>query len=540
MSEENKTVTGENEAPGGESEAAKKVTERFEAGLKKIKKPDKKKLADIGGTIFQVVLVAFVIFSALMFLQDKLEASNSGSGDEDVTVVGSDDEDEEEEDATGTYSIKVNKKKNAVIVYQKNDDGDNVAVKVMRASVGEDTPTGKFEIMESYTWISATDVYWNKYSCRFTENFWFQSADYFAPYNSYISVDSYNAIGETLEDSGCVKLTVEDAKWIYDNCPEGTKVTVVKGKESDELPLEFDAFIELPSYGGWDPTDPDSDNPWRNAAAGTIAASSETIYIERGSNVNHLSNVVALDDDGSNVTKQLEHEKVDSSEVGTYTIKYSFVTSSGKTVTAEVTYEVGDSIGPTISFDYQEPDDDDDEDEDEEEGSYDYTISVSEKRSEKLNEEEYLEKIIKKMKKLVEVNDLDDEIPSSRVVVTLPDELKLGFNQIKYSVEDDYGNTSYLTVTVRIKLKDGDEEKTEEETEEETKKETTTKKQTETTTKKSRQTTTKQTETTTKRQRQTTFANQTTKAAETEEETQEESGEDSLSEESETEQSAGE
>ena len=469
---------------------------------------NKKKIKDIIETVAEIAVVAIIIIAIMLFVQAKLNNDTGSSDDEDVTVVGEEsdgDSDDGDSNATG-YLIQVNKKKNAVIIYQKNEDGSKDAVKVMRCTIGKDTPTGTFEIMESYTWSTADSVYWNKYSCRYSETFWFQSANYFAPYNSYISVDSYNAIGSEgdydKEEGGCIKLTVADAKWIYDNCTEGTEVKIVKGKKSDELPLEFDDFTELPSYGGWDPTDPDNDNPWVNAANGTIAANTSNVYIERGSNVNYLSNVVALDTDGMNVTSEIDYTTIDSLVTGTYEVKYSYTCSDGTKIKNTVTYEVQDSLGPTIAL---KSDDEDD-----------FTLKVSEKRSEKLNDEDYQEKVIKKMKKLVEVYDIDTEISSSRIVVVLPDELKLGNNQIKYSVEDDYGNVSYLTVTLVIELKDKDdeeeteEETTEEETEEETTvQQTTTKKTTkETTTKKKSESTTKSTT-----KQQTTKA--TTKAAET-------------------------
>lgn len=399
---------------------------------------NKAKVKDILGTLFQIILVAAVIMGGLMFVQNSLNKARVSSDNEEATAVtsASDKGDDSAASGTGSYSIKVNKAKNAVIVYQKNDEGDDIAVKVMRCSLGPDTPKGSFELMESYSWISAEEGCWNRYSSRFTEQYWFESEDYTAQYSSYVSADSYNSIGEKTEEGGCIKLTVGDAKWIYENCPSGTKVEIVKGSKDDELPLEFDEFMEIPSYAGWDPTDPDAANPWNNIADGTIAAYTGIVYVEQGSDVNYLANVIAFDTDGTNVTKNLKYDEFDANKLGTYTVEYSYKCSDGTKMKSQVTYEVMDTEGPVLYLTSDK--------------ESDFTLLIDKEEVEELNTDEFKETVIKKMKKLVKAVDGEGEIQSSSIVVILPDELKLGNNQIKYSVSDDYGNTSYLTVSLKI------------------------------------------------------------------------------------------
>ena len=62
---------------------------------------------------------------------------------------------------------------------------------------------------------------------------------------------------------GCVRLTVEDAKWIYDNCPSGTYVEVYDSDDPGPLgkPEAMKLDADSPNKG-WDPTDPDERNPW--------------------------------------------------------------------------------------------------------------------------------------------------------------------------------------------------------------------------------------------------------------------------------------
>lgn len=79
---------------------------------------------------------------------------------------------------------------------------------------------------------------------------------------SRLAYNSYNRLGQTASH-GCVRLNVEDAKWIYDNCPVGTKVTIYDSKDPGPLGKPTPIRIDVNSpYRGWDPTDPDPRNPW--------------------------------------------------------------------------------------------------------------------------------------------------------------------------------------------------------------------------------------------------------------------------------------
>ncbi len=75
----------------------------------------------------------------------------------------------------------------------------------------------------------------------------------------------YDKLG-TYASAGCVRLTVEDAKWIFDNCRNGTLVEFFSS--SDVGPLGKPSAKKISSYEdylrNWDPTDPHSNNPWKN------------------------------------------------------------------------------------------------------------------------------------------------------------------------------------------------------------------------------------------------------------------------------------
>ncbi|MGI6661046.1 MAG: L,D-transpeptidase [Bacillota bacterium] len=109
-------------------------------------------------------------------------------------------------------------------------DGDKV-IKEMIASTGKEgheTPLGTFEIQNRGTWF-------------FNEKYQ-QGAKYWVSFRDWglylfhsVAMDKDgNVIQEEAEklgqpaSHGCVRLAIEDAKWIYDNIPEKTKVVIRK------------------------------------------------------------------------------------------------------------------------------------------------------------------------------------------------------------------------------------------------------------------------------------------------------------------------
>ena len=60
----------------------------------------------------------------------------------------------------------------------------------------------------------------------------FHSVLYTAPDEQSLSVSSFTSLG-TRQSHGCVRLTVSDAKWIYDNCEAGTIITVYESNIYD-------------------------------------------------------------------------------------------------------------------------------------------------------------------------------------------------------------------------------------------------------------------------------------------------------------------
>ena len=79
---------------------------------------------------------------------------------------------------------------------------------------------------------------WNshaQYLTRIDKANAFHSVLYTAPDEQSLAVSSFKNLG-TRQSHGCVRLTVSDAKWIYDNCEAGTIITVY---ESDYYDPEY-------------------------------------------------------------------------------------------------------------------------------------------------------------------------------------------------------------------------------------------------------------------------------------------------------------
>ena len=105
------------------------------------------------------------------------------------------------------------------------------------------------------------DGTWAKYATRITGPFLFHSVPYESKDSNDVFWYKYRQLGDN-QSSGCIRLLCKDAKWIQDNCPEGTPVRIILGEEMPELKQELmDAIPELVKGYGWDPTDPDPENP---------------------------------------------------------------------------------------------------------------------------------------------------------------------------------------------------------------------------------------------------------------------------------------
>lgn len=167
------------------------------------------------------------------------------------------------------YHIKVNRAQNAVTVYEKDEGGAyTVPVRAMVCSTGEKTPLGDYNTSRKYEWRPLFGGVYGQYATRIVGNILFHSVPYTQTSKDALAYEEYNKLG-TSASMGCIRLSVEDAKWLYDYCAAGTLVTIYEDEDPGPLgkpePLAID--VDSPNRG-WDPTDPDPENPWLLEMAG--------------------------------------------------------------------------------------------------------------------------------------------------------------------------------------------------------------------------------------------------------------------------------
>ena len=163
------------------------------------------------------------------------------------------------------YYVTVNLTENIVTVYEKDEAGKyTVPVKAFTCSGGNYTPEGTFRTSQKYEWRILFGNVWGQYATRITGHILFHSVPYFEKDKSTLEYEEYNKLGTTAS-AGCIRLRVEDVKWIYDNCPVGTTVKMYRGNVKEPLQPATVQKIDVKDTlrRGWDPTDPDPANPWK-------------------------------------------------------------------------------------------------------------------------------------------------------------------------------------------------------------------------------------------------------------------------------------
>lgn len=257
----------------------------------------KKKIIIITGFILLLFIISAILSATIFYFQNKNnelpnqnnnilyynEEQNEVKEENEVLIVdlGEDEENKKEEEepkenkednkaeekpkVDPPYYIKVNNGANVVTIYKKDSKGNyNTPVKAMICSIGDATPEkGVYKMSDKYTWrLLQGDVY-GQYAYRITGHILFHSVPYEAQDKSTLEWWEYDKLG-TKASLGCIRLKVEDAKWIYDNCVPGTQVEFYSS--SNPGPLGKPSAKKISNdeeVRRWDPTDPDKDNPWK-------------------------------------------------------------------------------------------------------------------------------------------------------------------------------------------------------------------------------------------------------------------------------------
>lgn len=331
------------------------------------------------------------------------------------------------------YCIKVNKKMNVTTVYQVGEDGYyNKPVKAMICSVGKtgNTPEGIFNLGSREKWLFLEGDVYGQYATGIVGDILFHSVPYFSQNKNDLEIEEYNKLGTSVS-AGCVRLSVIDSKWIYENCGEMTYVEIFESDYAGPLGKPVSAVISSGgTEGNWDPTDPDRDNPYMGNVPVILGAYDREI--ERYSDFDIAAGVTALDSNGNDITSSMKVEgEVDKNTCGIYKVVYSIKDETGVEDSATANIIIKDEEAPVLVVDQKVSS----------VGAYDA-----------VNEAELRNLFLKNVTAYDGKKKLDDKF----ITVDYSEVIEKGYGncKVKYCAEDSEGNQSeVITLTVDVDLK---------------------------------------------------------------------------------------
>ena len=252
---------------------------------------------------------------------------------------------------SGLYKIAVNTQTGCITAYTFNEDNRYaIPVRAMVCSMAEDVSIYERDVFylvnESVDDKSEDDDPWTdkeggkyyRYSTSFSygeDTFRFTSCAYDQKSPSALNADDYNKLG-TYYTKGDIRLSVDDAKWIYYNCTKDTQIKFVTGiSNQDRLgvpkPVKIAKNCEIKN---WDPTDNNKDNPFLKK--GPVFKGVDVLEIKLG-DVCDLKGGVEAYDTGMNLCegRYQIYSKVSRDKLGEYRVTYTFTDDLGRTGSAD-------------------------------------------------------------------------------------------------------------------------------------------------------------------------------------------------------------
>ena len=291
-------------------------------------------------TILEILIVAGIIFGVLMFIYSKVNKEadkKSGITNEKERTVS--------QNAT-KYVLSVSKKNNVAVIYKYTSDISKKEFKdSFKVSVGKKAEVGYYKPKKTYSWMK-TNGSWHQYNTQYVKNGYLQSVSYKNKYPNTMKRASYKALGVEKHKDKCIYMTCDRANWIRKNA---YRITVQIIKDNEQLKSSGKSLPGLAKACGWDPSDPNKDNPYKKTKNSAIVFGSETVYVEKGSKVNYLDNVIAKDAKGNVITTSLKHSKVDTSNVASNKVQYAYK-KNGLKLKETQTIKVVDTTPPIVTI----------------------------------------------------------------------------------------------------------------------------------------------------------------------------------------------
>ena len=168
--------------------------------------------------------------SALKYFQKRNDLEQTGVADENTQRTLFNTAAKKSDRPSHMYQLKISVADQRVYAYKWVNGSYSKLVRTMKCSTGttsDPTPLGTFKAggpAGRWYYFTKFDC-WAQYAYRISGPYLFHSVLYSEKDTSTLRQSSVNNLGRRASH-GCVRLTVEDAKWIYNNCPAGTTVTV--------------------------------------------------------------------------------------------------------------------------------------------------------------------------------------------------------------------------------------------------------------------------------------------------------------------------
>lgn len=234
------------------------------------------------------------------------------------------------------YFIRVNRQENCVTVYTYDENGEyTIPVRAMICSCGADngTITGNFDIYFKNEWHALYQNCYGHYVSGISGDYLFHSVPYFTASPDDLEVEEFNKLG-TSASLGCVRMETADVKWIFENCPYYTDIEIYDDDEPG--PLGKPDAIKITDLScGWDPTDDNELNPYKNAKPSIIGLTNTVLSV--GDDFYALGGIKAYDTCGNEITNKLSVVgNVITSKAGIYKITYSVEDVMHRSVSADI------------------------------------------------------------------------------------------------------------------------------------------------------------------------------------------------------------
>ncbi len=260
------------------------------------------------------------------------------------------------------YTIRVFIAEQRVVVYGTTASGAEVPIRKMVTSTGvrsHPTPlTGEsnyYYLGGGVPWVSFSKykpTTYHQYATRFYgkglgPHFYFHSTAYSKMRDpSSLQVGVFNRLGRRASH-GCIRLNTADAKFIYSLRGTRSKVKILanaNGYNIGSVPglPKFTIKVKRgdPRYG-WDPYDPNPNNPWKNHidSPPRIIGTAQTITAGAVASFDYLKDVKAYDFTNTEVEVTYTGS-VDVNTAGTYPVIYTAKDETGNTSTLTLQHVV--------------------------------------------------------------------------------------------------------------------------------------------------------------------------------------------------------